>query len=145
MTVIWGMVPEIWRATNITFLSFWVIFSPLTPLTTQKIKILKKWKKKTYGYHHFTHVYQKLWSHDTRFLRYGFRQMDGQMGRWKKWHKRRVPHLKIYFWNILSLCWLYNLNVVESETGRENLKVKNYFLKILNTLPGIYPSNFDAW
>ena len=27
------------------FLSFWTIFCPFTPLTTQKIKILKKWKK----------------------------------------------------------------------------------------------------
>ena len=27
------------------FLSFWTIFCPLTPLTTQKIKILKKMKK----------------------------------------------------------------------------------------------------
>ena len=27
------------------FLSFWVIFCPFTPLTTQKIKIKKKWKK----------------------------------------------------------------------------------------------------
>ena len=26
------------------FLSFWTIFCPFTPLTTQKIKILKKWK-----------------------------------------------------------------------------------------------------
>ena len=26
------------------FLSFWTIFSPFIPLTTQKIKILKKWK-----------------------------------------------------------------------------------------------------
>ena len=29
------------------FLSFWIIFCPLNPLTTQKIKILKKWKKTT--------------------------------------------------------------------------------------------------
>ena len=28
-----------------TLLLFWTIFSPFTPLTTQKIKILKKWKK----------------------------------------------------------------------------------------------------
>ena len=28
------------------FLSFWAIFCPFTQLTTQKIKILKKWKKK---------------------------------------------------------------------------------------------------
>ena len=27
------------------FLSFWTIFCPFTPLWTQKIKILKKWKK----------------------------------------------------------------------------------------------------
>ena len=27
------------------FLSFWTIFCPFTPLTTRKIKILKKWKK----------------------------------------------------------------------------------------------------
>ena len=27
------------------FLSFWTIFCPFTPLTTKKIKILKKWKK----------------------------------------------------------------------------------------------------
>ena len=27
------------------FLSFWIIFCPCNPLTTQKIKILKKWKK----------------------------------------------------------------------------------------------------
>ena len=27
------------------FLSFWTVFCPFTPLTTQKIKILKKWKK----------------------------------------------------------------------------------------------------
>ena len=27
------------------FLSFWVIFCPFTPLTTQKIKILKNWRK----------------------------------------------------------------------------------------------------
>ena len=28
------------------FLSFWTVFCPITLLTTQKIKILKKWKKK---------------------------------------------------------------------------------------------------
>ena len=38
---------------------FWAIFCPLTPLTTQKIKIKKKNGKNTWRYHHFTHVYQK--------------------------------------------------------------------------------------
>ena len=27
------------------YFSFWAVFCPFTPLTTQKIKILKKWKK----------------------------------------------------------------------------------------------------
>ena len=61
-------------------LSFWVIFSPLTSLT-QKITILKKMKKKNCRYHHFTHVYQKLWSDDVWFLRYGAGKTDGQMDR----------------------------------------------------------------
>ena len=59
------------------YFSFWAIFCPFTPLTAQKIKILKKWKK-TWRYHHFTYMYQKLWSDDVWFLRYGARQMDGQ-------------------------------------------------------------------
>ena len=39
---IWWIVLQIWSATN--FLSFWTVFCHFTPLTTQKIKILKKWK-----------------------------------------------------------------------------------------------------
>ena len=41
-TIIWGTVPEI-RSEN--FLSFWSNFCHFTPLTTRKIKILKKWNK----------------------------------------------------------------------------------------------------
>ena len=119
------------------FWSLWTVFYPFTPLTTRKINILKKWKKKkmpgdiiiihkctknhdhmlhrvpeiqcmmdvilifyfglllpfyppndpknqnffkneknTWIYHHFTHVYQKQWSRDLWFLRYGVWQMD---------------------------------------------------------------------
>ena len=53
------------------FLSFWTIFHPLTPLTTPKIEILKKMKKSTWRYYHFTHVYRKWKSYDVWFLRYG--------------------------------------------------------------------------
>ena len=60
------------------FLSFWTIFCLFTPLTAQKIKILKN-EKISWRYHHFTQLYQKLWSDDVQFLRYGARQMDGQM------------------------------------------------------------------
>ena len=52
------------------YFSFWAIFCPFTPLTTQKIKILKKWKN-TWRYHHFTQVHQKSWSYAILFLRYG--------------------------------------------------------------------------
>ena len=53
------------------FLSFWASFCPFSPLTTQKIKILKKWKKRLVRYHHFTQVYQKSWSDAILFLRHG--------------------------------------------------------------------------
>ena len=49
------------------FLSFWTVFFPLTTL---KIKILKKWKN-TWRYYHFTNVYHKWQSYDVWFLRYG--------------------------------------------------------------------------
>ena len=52
------------------FLSFWTIFCPFTPLKTQKIKILKKWKK-IRRYYHFTQVYEKSWSYAMLLLRYG--------------------------------------------------------------------------
>ena len=55
---------------QIIFLSFWAIFCPITPLTTQKIKILKKWKN-SWRYYHFTHEYHKWKSYDIWFLRYG--------------------------------------------------------------------------
>ena len=68
------------------YFSFWAIFCPFIPLTAQKIKMKKKWKKKASRYHYFTYVYQKLWSDDVRFLRYGVqwtdRQIDEQIDEW---------------------------------------------------------------
>ena len=86
---------------------YWAIFCPLTPLTAQKIKIFKKCKKHLDIYYHFIYVYQKLWSDDVQFLRYGAwqmdRQMNGQMDRqtdgWmdgKSDIQRWVPHPKVY-------------------------------------------------
>ena len=51
------------------FLSFWTIFCSFTPQTTQKIKILKKWKN-FWRYYHFMEVYHKWQSYDVLFLRY---------------------------------------------------------------------------
>ena len=58
------------------FCCFGSFFYPFTPLTIQKIKILKKWKKKSWRYYHFTQVHQKSWSYAILFLRYCTRQMD---------------------------------------------------------------------
>ena len=87
----WDMV----RDTSNCYFSFWAIFCPFahppTPLPiplllpAQNIKIAKKMKKNFWRYHHFTHVYHKLWLDDVQFLRYGAWQTDGQTdGRMKK-------------------------------------------------------------
>ena len=60
--------------------SFWATFCPFTLLTAQKIRIFEKWKK-AWRYHHFIHVYQKLWSVVTRFLRFGAWRTDGRTDR----------------------------------------------------------------
>ena len=73
MKIIWCMIPEIWSAPNRFFLSSWAIFCPLTPVTVQKMKIEKNWKKNTWKYHHFTQVYEKSWSYAILFLRYKVR------------------------------------------------------------------------
>ena len=62
------------------YFSFWAVFCPYTLLTAQKIKILKN-EKTPWRYHHFTYVYQKLWSDDIWFLRYAAWQTDGQKKR----------------------------------------------------------------
>ena len=74
----------LWDRCNFHF-SFWATFCPFTLLTARKIKIKKKKKEKnTWRYHHFTHVYQKLWSHNVWFLRYGVQWTNGQTDGQKK-------------------------------------------------------------
>ena len=79
-----------WQSNDVWFLrygvqqtEFFVIvdsclpFNPQPPpsLTTQKINILKKWKK-AWRYYHFTHVYQKWQLYDVWFLRYQVQQAE---------------------------------------------------------------------
>ena len=52
------------------FWSCWTIFCPFTPLTTQKIKILKKWKKHLEYYHLLYLCTINGKSYDPWFLRY---------------------------------------------------------------------------
>ena len=55
------MIPEIWSATDRIFSYFGPFLALLLlqpPFTTQRIKILKKWKE-PWRYHDFTQVYHK--------------------------------------------------------------------------------------
>ena len=54
-------------------------------------------KKKAWRYHHFTHAYQKLRSHDVWFLRYGAKWTEGQTdGRTEKvTHRGGDPPKKV--------------------------------------------------
>ena len=45
LTMIWCIVPETWSATDIISCHFEPFLHRFTPQITQKIKILKKWKK----------------------------------------------------------------------------------------------------
>ena len=67
--MIYGSWYTEWDRQNI--LSFWAIFCPFTPLTTQKIKIKNSWR-----YHRFTNVCHKLRSYDVWFLRYKMWQTE---------------------------------------------------------------------
>ena len=72
--IIYYTVPETQHVRCNFYFSFWAMFCPFTTLTAWKKKISKKWKNAS-GYHQFTQVYQKSWSHAILFLRYGTWQM----------------------------------------------------------------------
>ena len=67
-------VPEIQHVTHVIFIfHFGLIFALLPPLTTQKIKILKKI---------ILQMCTKNYDHDVQLLRYGAQQTDGRTERW---------------------------------------------------------------
>ena len=70
-------VPEIWQVMDVIVIFHFGLYFALLPPSAQKIKISKKWKN-NWRYHHFRHVYQKLWLDDVRFLRYSARWTDRQ-------------------------------------------------------------------
>ena len=94
--------------------SFWAIFCPFTPLTAQKIKILKKWKKMPGDIillHTCTKNYDQMMydSWDMVYDRRTDRQMDGR----KKWHievgappKQLVIHISL----LLKTVWKSTYN-----------------------------------
>ena len=68
-----------WRMQLLFILGY---FLPYYLPSNPKIQNFLKMKKYTRRYHHFTHVYQKLWSYYLRFLKYGMWQMDGRTDGW---------------------------------------------------------------
>ena len=69
MRIIWHMVPEMRSMTDSIFCHFGPFFALLPHYQPEKSKFWKN-EKKTWRYH-FTHAYQKSWSHTMLFLRYG--------------------------------------------------------------------------
>ena len=70
--IIYYSIPEIWHITDVI-----IFFARLPPWQPKKSKF-KRNEKKNWRYHHFTYVYQKLWSGDVRCLIYGVWQTDRQ-------------------------------------------------------------------
>ena len=71
---------------------FYRFYPPPLPPNSQKTQNLKKMKKKSGIYYHFMNVYQKLWSDNEWFLRYGVRHTAVQIiwiWKWKQnvWRK----------------------------------------------------------
>ena len=76
--------PEIWHMTifyyffyDVIIFHFGLFFAILPLKTAPKIKIFKKWKKHL-EISLFYICFQKLWSDDVQFLRYGVWRTDGQ-------------------------------------------------------------------
>ena len=98
--------------------SFWAIFSTVSPLTTQKIRILKNEKKHL----EISSFYTCVWSNDVRFLRYSAWQMDQQIDG-KRDIQSWVPHLKILIFFSFANMQVCNINWKNIELWKNrNLK-----------------------
>ena len=76
------------------YFSFWAIFCPFTPLTAQKIQILKKWKNcLEISFYIRVPKITIRWCMVPEIWCVTAGRADGRMDRRKKWHRRWVPHL----------------------------------------------------
>ena len=130
-------VPEIWHVTDKCYFSFWANFCPFTPLTAQKIKILKKGKKTL-----------EISSFDICVPKIMIRCMvpeiwyttDRQTDGWIKWHIE-VPHLKISV-NILKfLGYIYKKMVL----FYKNILIYNLLIKLNSKNQSFKKNNFNCY
>ena len=134
-TIIWVTASEI-QIETVTFLSFWATFCPFTALTTPKIELLKKMKKKknTRRYHHFTLGHHKLWSYYVWFLRYG------------AWQTKFF----LMFWSFFALLPQENQNFemmkeVSGDIIISHMCTKNYDQIMFNTWDMVHDKQTDRW
>ena len=128
-------VPEIWSTMDRIFLSFWTIFWPFTPLTTQKIKILKKWKKslEISWFYKCVPKFMITWYTVPEI----WWTKDGQTNGWKKWHTEvgRPPKNKNNQKIINSWIFLHNtlvaVNKVSSAKSTYNSITYTYSIWII--------------
>ena len=80
--------------------------------------------KNAWIYHDFTHVHQKLWPHDVRFLRYAVQQTDGQMDTKSdisKWHApTKNPEIHKYLEKYHN--WAFFDGILQSSVNIKCLK-----------------------
>ena len=74
--IICNTVPEIWHIKDVIVIFHFVPFFALLPRLQPKKSKFWNNKKNAWRYHHLTYVYQKSWSDDVQFLRYGVWQMQ---------------------------------------------------------------------
>ena len=77
-------------------LPFWTIFCHFTSLTTQKIKFLKKWKKKTTGHIIILHMCTIMWCiYDSWNMKHD-RQNEKQPEKSKFWKMKKCLEISFY-------------------------------------------------
>ena len=92
----WDMVRDRYNC----YFSFWAIFYPFNPLRSQKIKILKKWKKPLEILSFFICEPKILirWCMVPEIWCTTDGQSDRWTGRWKKWHIEAGVPPKKFLW-----------------------------------------------
>ena len=118
-----------------SFFSCWTNFCPLTPLATQKIRILKKWKNEkkkkknththTRKYHHFRQVEPKI-----LIICYTVRET---------WHVTDVAFIFLFWAICCSFTHLTAQNMKISKKWKKHLEIPSFYTSIIcYTVPEIW-------
>ena len=114
-----------------------------------KIRILKKWKKHCWRYHHFKHVYQKPESYEVQFLRYGVWQIFFVvLGHFLPFYppppnksENEIFEKSICWCHILNLCNKKHNHMMYAYSDMESGRQFCYFRQFFAPLPHYWPEN----